>query len=102
MPVRHGVDGRWSCAAFSTVFVAVCSLTLIPLAAAQGPPGSVVRRPLGKDLPVFEPPASPTDTREVAAQNPTGPLSLREAVALALVQNPSLAGFSWELRALEA
>jgi len=102
MPVRHGVDRRWSCAAFSTVFVAVCSFSLISPAAAQGPPGSVVRRPLGKDLPVFEPPANPADKREVGVQNPTGPLSLRDAVALALLQNPSLAGFSWEVRALEA
>src|SRR5829696_4803380 len=102
MPVRHGVDRRWSCAAFSTVFVAVCSFSLISPAAAQGPPGSVVRRPLGKDLPVFEPPANPADKREVGVQNPTGPLSLRDAVALALLQNPSLAGFAWETRALEA
>src|SRR5215207_2763555 len=102
MPVRHGVDRGWSRAAFSAVLVAMCSLTLITPASAQGPAGSVVRRPLGKDLPVFDPPTNPMERREVATQNPTGPVSLRDAVALALLQNPSLAGFSWELRALEA
>lgn len=102
MPVCHGVDRQWSRAVFPTVVVAVCLLTLIPIAAAQAPTAVVNRRPLGKDLPVFEAPPDSTDRHEVTIQNPTGPLSLRDAVALALLQNPSLAGFSWELRALEA
>lgn len=33
---------------------------------------------------------------------PTGVVSLREALALALVKNPHLAAFSWEIRAREA
>ncbi|MBA2353099.1 MAG: TolC family protein, partial [Acidobacteria bacterium] len=34
--------------------------------------------------------------------NPTGAVSLREALALALLRNPALATFAWESRALEA
>ncbi len=35
-------------------------------------------------------------------EEPTGAISLREALALALVKNPDLAAFSWEVRAREA
>jgi cobalt-zinc-cadmium efflux system outer membrane protein len=35
-------------------------------------------------------------------EEPTGVISLREALALALVKNPDLAAFSWEVRAREA
>jgi len=61
-------------------------------------------RPLGHDLPVFRPPLQPSET--VAGvprtEEPTGVLVLRQALALALLYNPELAAFSWEVRAGEA
>jgi len=62
------------------------------------------RRPLGKDIPIYQPPleastATPT-VRQVA--EPTGVLTLRQALALALLQNPEFAASGWEVRAGEA
>ena len=37
-----------------------------------------------------------------AFENPTGALSLPKALSLGLLQNPELAGFSWEIRSSEA
>ncbi len=42
-----------------------------------------------------------TDVR-VQTEEPTGDLTLREALSLALLRNPELAAFSWEVRAAEA
>lgn len=65
--------------------------------------GGVQRRPLGRDLPVFQPAPGETQRREAPAiVNPAGPLTLQEALALALVHNPALSAFAWESRALEA
>ncbi|MBA3948799.1 MAG: TolC family protein, partial [Acidobacteria bacterium] len=35
-------------------------------------------------------------------ENPTGQVTLREALALALMHSPDLAAFAWEVRAREA
>lgn len=48
----------------------------------------VEERPPGRDAPPIE--------------NPAGAVSLRDALALALLHNPALATFAWEARALEA
>jgi cobalt-zinc-cadmium efflux system outer membrane protein len=37
-----------------------------------------------------------------AIENPTGPLSLPQALSLGLLQNPKLSAFSWEIRSAEA
>jgi len=59
----------------------------------------VVPRPLGIDLPVYQ--AQPAgDVRRV--DNPEGRITLRDALSLALLQNPELASFAWETRAREA
>ena len=61
-------------------------------------------RPLGNDIRAFQAPEDPT-AREPAAedfQEPTGALTLRGALALALMRNPELAVFSWNVRAREA
>jgi len=62
-------------------------------------------RPIASDLPAFRAPAEPPPAD--APQNPlpaepAGPLALRDALALALLHNPSLADVSWEVRASEA
>ncbi|MBA3642269.1 MAG: TolC family protein, partial [Acidobacteria bacterium] len=53
-------------------------------------------------MPVFRPGG---DGREPAAptlENPVGQITLRDSLALALLQSPELASFAWELRAREA
>lgn len=63
----------------------------------------VPQRPLGRDLPVFQPAPGDTPRREPPPiVNPTGPLALQDALALALRHNPALSVFAWESRALEA
>ena len=62
---------------------------------------AVPKRPLGRDLPVFQPALSEPERREPPAiVNPTGALTLQQALALALVNNPALSAFAWESRAL--
>lgn len=64
---------------------------------------TVPPRALGRDVPVYLP--SPTDTGRRARPTfvtPTDSVSLREAVALALLHSPELAAFAWETRAREA
>jgi cobalt-zinc-cadmium efflux system outer membrane protein len=65
-----------------------------------------VSRPLGSDFPTYEPPAyseidlaSPADEQPV---EPNTPITLQQSLALALLHNPELQAFSWQLRAQEA
>jgi len=61
-------------------------------------------RRLGMDIPAFHAPEDPI-TQEFAGADmdePTGHVSLRDALALALMKNPDLAAFSWEVRARDA
>ncbi|MEW6357241.1 MAG: TolC family protein [Planctomycetota bacterium] len=66
-------------------------------------------RPLGRDYASYRPASSqaaekptkaPSETKPPA--DPKSPLSLRHALALALLRNPELAAFSWDIRAAEA
>ncbi|MGH8069321.1 MAG: TolC family protein, partial [Candidatus Entotheonellia bacterium] len=61
-------------------------------------------RPLGRDLQTFIPPQEPTAAAEPgdAIAEPTGVLTMRQALTQALLQNPELAAFAWEVRAGEA
>ncbi len=54
-------------------------------------------RPLGRELPTFQ-----SETELPKMQAPAGELTLRQALALALLHNPELAAFAWEIRAREA
>src|SRR3990172_957404 len=58
-------------------------------------------RPLGRDLPVYQPGES-GEPEAPALENPVGAIALRDAVALALLHSPDLAAFAWETRAREA
>ena len=62
------------------------------------------RRPLGEGFPAYEaPPMSDEAERPTPPEaDPAGPITLPEALALALEQSPELASSSWELRAREA
>ncbi|MHC4260640.1 MAG: hypothetical protein ACYSTF_09575, partial [Planctomycetota bacterium] len=61
-------------------------------------------RPLGQEFSTFRPPKKPpktiSDTPEIV--EPNGAITLRQALALALMHNPGLRAFSWEVRASEA
>src|SRR5919109_2751062 len=61
-------------------------------------------RPLAQNVPAFqapeELPANPS--RGPQPEEPTGVLTLRQALALALLHNPALASAAWEVRAGEA
>lgn len=60
-------------------------------------------RPLGEPLAAYRPPAQPD---EAPSETPTptwgDPLTLGEALAQALLHNPDLRAFAWEVRAREA
>lgn len=80
----------------------MAGLVLAACASAR-PSAPVSPRPLGRDIPVYVPPARETSrpVRE-AFTPPTDSVSLSEAVALALLHSPALASFAWETRAREA
>lgn len=62
-------------------------------------------RPLGRDLAVDQAPAERPAAPEAAgpeAAEPRAGLDLRQALALALRHNPTLAAFAWDVRAAEA
>lgn len=61
-------------------------------------------RPLGKEFERYHPPQEPTHAPAPPAklEEPTGALALRQVLALALMHNPELAAFSWEVRTGEA
>jgi cobalt-zinc-cadmium efflux system outer membrane protein len=61
-------------------------------------------RPLGQHVPAFQVPEAPSaiPSRGPQPDEPTGVLTLRQALALALLQNPALASAAWEVRAGEA
>ena len=77
-------------------------IMLVPALTSTAAAQTVPPRPLGADLPVFRLGEFRPGEAPPSEGNPTGPLSLREALALALMQSPELAVFSWEVRAQEA
>jgi cobalt-zinc-cadmium efflux system outer membrane protein len=61
------------------------------------------RESLGHEFVTFHPPAKPEDNidaREIS--EPTGSITLRQALTLALMHNPELRAFSWNVRISEA
>ncbi len=73
---------------------------------ASGPSDDVWPEPgpLGRDVPAFKPSADsePRGREGELPKEPEGDLTLRQAVALALLQSPELAAFGWEVRVREA
>ena len=66
---------------------------------------SVLPQPgsLGQEFPTFKPPAKPAETVKAAPiDEPTGLITLRKALALALMHNPQLKAFSWDIRISQA
>ncbi len=84
--------------------VPVLLAILLPGCAARqsGETGwSEVGRPVS-DLVADAPIDSEKAPSDISYGDPSGLLTLREALALALLKNPELAAFSWEVRAAEA
>jgi cobalt-zinc-cadmium efflux system outer membrane protein len=81
------------------LLLVLSSCTTLPVTTTWPEP-----RPLGNDLPVSRPPLQPSGMASgmPRSEEPTGVLVLRQALALALLYNPELAAFSWEVRAGEA
>ncbi len=80
------------------VLILLASVMLISSCAGKQPPRTTVEpRPLGSTLPAPDI-SGPTPIED----EPTGSLSLRDALALALLHNPQLQVWSWEVRAREA
>jgi cobalt-zinc-cadmium efflux system outer membrane protein len=90
----RGLAPAWGGAALAL------SATLAAPVAAQ--PVAPDPRPLGRGLPTFAAPADPEAAGVPAPVEPTGPLPLSDALAAALLGNPSLAARSYEVRAREA
>ncbi len=88
------------------------ALSLLILLCAAGLSGCVQqsnavvlpqRRPLGRQFDTFQPSAKPMEISEAAEiAEPTGVITLRKALALALMHNPELKAFSWDVRVSEA
>jgi cobalt-zinc-cadmium efflux system outer membrane protein len=99
MPVGFGVDRRRAARAASAIALASAFVLVLP---SPVPGQEAVPGPLGRGVPVFAPIPGDPARRAAQIQNPTGVVSLREAVSLALLQNPMLAAFAFETRAREA
>ena len=82
------------------VLIAVLGGCMLP----QQPVALPARRPLGMDIPAYVAAGDPSASRpsDTQVKEPSGALTLRDALALALVGNPELAASSWEIRAAEA
>lgn len=91
---------RWSLALLMIAMVISLTSCATPDIGAVWPEP----RPLGKDFPTFQSPELPSAAVGAGRQleEPTGILTLRQALARALLQNPELAASSWEVRAGEA
>ena len=77
-------------------FVVFLSLPAGMMARAEESPS--IPPPMGRDLPSFVASAP----RQEIPEEPTGTITLRQALASALMRNPELRAFSWEIRAREA
>ncbi len=92
---------RYCCAAAVAVLgVGGCAQQPYSDDAAWPPP-----RPLGKELAVSRPPSNLSEMEPAVVPvppKPTGAITLRQALALALEHHPGLRAFAWEVRAAEA
>ncbi len=60
-------------------------------------------RSLGQEFNTFQPPAKPMETTQAPGiAEPTGAITLRQSLALALMHNPELKAFSWDVRVSQA
>jgi cobalt-zinc-cadmium efflux system outer membrane protein len=79
-------------------------LLLVTLGSGSAVAQSPHQAPLGAEFDTYTAPTEPPAGAVVVAEagEPTGAVALQDAVAAALLRNPALAGFSWEIRVQEA
>ncbi len=84
--------------------VTLCVVSVVSACAGTtGSVSTVSPRPLGRDVPVYRPSANDSGRPQGPTfANPSDTVSLRGAIALALLHSPDLAAFAWETRAREA
>lgn len=95
--------GRYEAAA-RAVLLSLCGTILWSGCASRTiPPSSVPLSPMAVGVPTYQPAAGGAGRIELpSVEPPTGALTLRDAVGLALLHSPELASFAWEIRAREA
>jgi cobalt-zinc-cadmium efflux system outer membrane protein len=83
------------------LFSCILSILLVVVIPFPLPAETVTPRPLGNNLPVYSPPENDqsdiTTTSEPVGQLPEE-ITLRQALALALMHNPELAASTWDVR----
>ncbi len=83
--------------------LAVCALALSGCATQQDAANMPEPRPLGRELSSVQAAVERQANSEARPlEYPSGVIALRDALALALMNNPRLAAFSWEVRVREA
>ena len=89
---------------YSILIILTVVPALVGCAGYGGGTGYPEPRPLGSDLDVYRAPEKPdgADEKRPRVEEPLGELTLREALALALLGNPELAGYTWGMRAADA
>lgn len=103
MPFRSRVDGCRPVTGRCVVATLCAVFALSACAERQVPVSTVPPRPLGQDIPAYQPaPSNAGRPDGPTFEDPTGAVTLRDAVALALLHSPDLAAFAWEVRAREA
>jgi len=86
-----------------SLLILLCAAGLFGCAEQSNAVALPQRRSLGRQLGTFEPSAKPMVISEAAEiAEPTGVITLRDALALALMHNPELKAFSWDVRVSEA
>lgn len=91
-----GKPTGWPPLCMALAFVAGCTADIVDK-------GWQPMRPLGKDLATLRPPTdSKAAPQPAVAIEPTGALTLPQALTLAMLHSPDLAGASWEVRMAEA
>ena len=88
------------CAARASFAMALLIAASLPTARADGPPEA---RPLGRNLPAYQAPLDPgAPALPGTSADPSGTLTLADALRAAVSRSPALATFSWEVRARDA
>ena len=89
---------RWCICALAPLVTALAACRPSPVGDVSWPEA----RPLGAALEAYRPPAAGQGDAIELPDDPTGDLSLADAMALALLRNPSLRAFAYDVRAAEA
>ena len=88
----------------TVIFIAIIAILLLTNAICATPAWSSEghsEATLGKDYKTFQSSSQPSGNAPPPI-NPSGVITLQQALALGLMQNPELASFSWETRTAEA